>query len=251
MSLLTVRALLLRAHPYSETSLVLRFLTDRRGIVGVMARGARRSGARGSSGLATFAGGSLTFYMKETRDLQTFKEFDVDRARRGLGVDPVRLAAASVLAEIVLRHAGEADTGHLFQVTSDALDALEQAERAALVGVLLKEGWGLVSVLGFHPAFETCLDCGRALDDEEMARVDFGQGGLRCASCAGGSTATRVGPGARAQLAGLLAGSVPDPLTRPRAHLQLLSDFVTYHLAGSRPLETFRILAALLPMDDA
>jgi hypothetical protein len=60
-----------------------------------------------------------------------------------------------------------------------------------------------------------------------------------------------VGPGARAQLRSLLDGGIPESLARPRAHLQLLSDFTTWHVTGGRPVDGFRIFAALAPADDA
>ena len=53
------------------------------------------------------------------------------------------------------------------------------------------------------------------------------------------------------QLRALIAGdALPDALGRPRAHLQLLSDFITYHVSGTRPLDSFAFLAQMLP-DDA
>lgn len=248
MSVTHTAALLLRAHPYGETSRVLRFLTRDRGIVGVMARGVR-SGK--GSGLDTFAGGRLTYYHKSNRDLHTFKEFGVERARRGLGRHPTRLAAASVLADLVLRHGGDADAESLFDALSRALDDLADAEPQAVAPVLLREGWGLIAVLGYHPSLERCPRCGELLGDAEVGRFDFEQGGVRCARCAEeGGGGPRLGPVARAQLAALLSGTVPPELRKPRAHLRLLSDFVTYHLAGSRELASFRVLAALLPTDD-
>ena len=247
MAVTTTPAVLLRAHPYGETSRVLRFLTRDRGIVGVMARGVR-SGKRGH-GLGTFASGQLTLYVKATRDLQTYKEFAVDSARRGLGADPLRLAAASVLADLVLRHGGDVEAGGLYEAVTGALDRLDVEPAVSVPSALLREGWGLVAALGYHPELDRCPLCGRELASDEMGRFDFSQGGVRCAACATGGEGPRIGPGARAQLATLLAGAVPDPLERPRAHLQLLSDFITYHVAGSRPLDTFRILAALLPRE--
>ncbi|MBT8335676.1 MAG: DNA repair protein RecO [Gemmatimonadetes bacterium] len=245
MAVTTTDAVLLRAHAYGETSRVLRFLTRDRGIVGVMARGVR-STKRGH-GLATFASGQLTLYHKATRDLQTYKEFAVVSPRRGLGTDPLRLAAASVLADLVLRHGGDAEAGDLYDALAGALDRLEGTPPAAIAGVLLREGWGLVAELGYRPELDRCPLCGRELAHDEMGRFDFSQGGVRCADCATGGEGPRIGPGARLQVGALLAGAIPDDLERPRAHLQLLSDFITYHVAGSRPLDTFRILAALLP----
>jgi DNA repair protein RecO (recombination protein O) len=257
VSLITARAVLLRAHPYSESSRVLRFLTDGHGVVGIMARGVRRSRSQSTAGLDTFAQGDLTFYMKETRELQTYKDFNVTHPRRGLGRDPRRLAGASVLAELVLRHTAEGDTTALFETVAGAMDRLAEVPADALVPRLLCEGWTLVDVLGFRPDFEHCISCGVRLEADDMSRMDLAQGGLRCPAClvgesgdgVGSGVGPRVGPGARAQLRALLLGEVPDRLDRPRAHLQLLSDFVTYHVAGSRPFDAFRVLAALLPDD--
>ncbi|MEK9501210.1 DNA repair protein RecO [Gaopeijia maritima] len=248
MSATHTAALLLRAHPYGETSRVLRFLTRDRGIVGVMARGVR-SGK--GSGLDTFAGGRLTYYHKSNRDLHTFKEFGVERPRRGLGRHPLRLAGASVLADLVLRHGGDADAESLFDSLSRALDDLADADPPEVPSVLLREGWGLIAVLGYHPSLERCPRCGEVLGRDEVGRFDFEQGGVRCARCAEeGGGGPRLGPVARAQLAALVSGTVPPELRKPRAHLRLLSDFVTYHLAGSRELASFRVLGALLPSDD-
>lgn len=251
MSLVDARAVLLRAHPYSESSRVLRFLTEARGLTGVMARGARRTGSTSTQGLDTFAEGDLTFYVKETRELQTLKHFTVTKPRRGIGRDPLRLAAASVIGEVVLRHAGAADTHALFGAVSRALDAVEEAERTHITEILLREGWGLVSSLGYQPVVEACVACGGAFGADDMGRFDFAQGGVLCPRCVGERVGPRVGPEARGQLAALLAGALPPKLRRPRAHLQLMSDFVTYHLADARPLETVRIFAALLPAADA
>ena len=220
-------------------------------MTGVMARGARRTGSISVQGLDTFAEGDLTFYVKETRELQTLKSFAATKPRRGIGRDPLRLAAASVIGEVVLRHTGEADTHALFEGVSQALDAVEEAERGNLTEILLREGWGIIATLGFQPLVDECVECGRRLEDDDMGRFDFAQGGMRCPRCVGERVGPRVGPEARAQLAALLGGALPGKLRGSRAHLQLMSDFVAYHLSGARPLETFRILAALLPADDA
>jgi DNA repair protein RecO (recombination protein O) len=246
MSLTTTRAVLLRAHAFGETSRVLRFLTRDKGIVGVMAKGVR-SGRRGA-GLETFGDGSLVFFHKESRDLHTFKEFGLDRPRHGLGRDPLRLAAASVLADLVLRHGGDADSGPLFDALGSALDDLETAGGDEVVGSVLRGAWGIISVLGYQPDLSTCPTCGRTLDADEVGRFDFAQGGVRCAGCGESSPGPRVGPGARRQLAALFRRELPE-LDRPHAHLRLLSDFITYHLSGGRVLDTFRIFAALLPAE--
>lgn len=246
MAVVTTRAVLLRSHPYSETSRILRFFTEELGVVGVMAKGIRSSGSKGRGAPETFAGGTLTLYVKDTRDLQTLKEFTTTRPRRGLGGSVLRLAAASVLGEIVLRHGGEAAAPVLFETLEEGLDRLEGTADPEVVQVLLARGWGMVSGLGYHPVLTHCVGCGRELHTEDVGRFDFGAGGVRCSGCTAGVAGPRLGPGARRQVAGLLEGR-EDPVTLPRAHLRLLSDFVTYHVSANRPLESFRFLAGVLP----
>jgi DNA repair protein RecO (recombination protein O) len=249
MSLLTTPAVLLRAHPYSESSRILRFYTRASGVVGALARGVRRTGGRSGATLESFAGGLLTLHVKPTRDLQTFQEFTPTHPRRGIGGSPLRLGGASVVAELVLRHAGEEGNAALFETLESALDRIEAADEKGALAAILSESWRLVSALGYHPTLDTCVSCGRPLGADDMSRFDFAAGGVRCGDC--GDRGPRVGPGAREQLRALVVGDVlAAPLGRPRAHVQLLSDFVTYHVSGTRPLDSFAFLAQMLP-DDA
>lgn len=260
MAILSTAAILLRAHAYSETSRILRFLSRDAGVVSAMARGVRRPGARSAPGLDTFAQGDLTLYVREGRDLQTLKEFSITQPRRALGRDPLKLAAAGVLGELVLRHGGEGGDAALFDQLAASLDALGAAPSGEVAHALLYEGWATVVTLGYQPQLDVCPRCGRALsgdggeapdegDAQQIGRFDFEAAGVRCASCSVGSAGPRLGPIARRQLAQLLEGDRPADLARVRTHLRLLSDFITYHVAGTRPLEAFRIFAALMPPD--
>src|SRR5688572_6047450 len=137
MALVTTRAVLLRSFPYSETSRVLHFYTDSHGGVGVMGKGVRAGGGRSGSALESFAEGTLTVYMKPTRDLQTLREFSPTRPRRPLAADVRRFGGAAVLAELVLKHAGEEANLPLFDALSSALDRLTEVPGERIVPTLL------------------------------------------------------------------------------------------------------------------
>lgn len=256
-SIISTRAVLLRAHDYSETSRVMRYFTEDHGIVGVMARGIRKRSAKGGASAGLFEEVMLTLQMKPGRDLQTLREATGLRARPGLGRNPLALAAASVLGEILLRHHGEEGSPSLYVRLGEALDQLAATPMQLVPGALLVQGWGLVTELGFQPELDHCVSCGADLGDggmdadaakaHGMGRMDFNAGGMRCGACSEGFAGPRVGPGARRQLHGLLLGRVPEPLDYPNAHLRLFSDFVSVHVVGGRPLEAFRVFAALLP----
>ena len=250
MGVITTAAILLRSFNYGETSKVLRFLTRDHGVMGVMAKGTRKSHGRYGGGVETFVTGELTAYVRSTRDLQTLKDFAATRPRRALAGNVVRFAGASMLAEVVLEHSGEGATPEIFDRLNHALDSVEAVDETGLPGTLLCEAWGLVAALGYQPVLDPCVRCERSLEVEEMGRFDFPGGGVRCANCSDDESGPRIGPNARRQLHEMIDGSASVQASHVRAHLRLLEDFVSYHLSGSRPLRTFQFLNDVLERDD-
>ena len=250
MSIVSTPAILLRSFPYSETSAILKFYTRTMGVTGVMARGARRRQSKGHGALPTFSEGTLTLYVKGNRDLQTFKDFAPAVPRGALASDLTRFAGAAVLAEVVLRHAGEEGNPQLYDRLAGALQRLACGGDDP-VGDVLAETWGIVDALGYRPELDGCVSCGRELGSAEMGRFDFGAGGIRCGDCMLDDVGPRLGVGAREQLAALVSGTVPERIRRPRAHVKLLNDFVTYHISEGRPLQSFAFLIDLVPRGNA
>jgi len=237
-------ALVLRSFPYGDTSLILRFYTRELGLVGAIAKGIRKRGSRGGGAPATFSRGILTAYVKPGRDLHTMKDFAPDRVRRDLPRHPLRFAAASVIAEIVLRHTGEEASPRLFERLDAGFDGLAATEEKEILPEVLMRAWSLVGEMGYQPTLDRCVSCGDPIGEGEMTRFDLGAGGVRCSGCQEGR-GRRLGPGAREQLRLLLRGDRVGDLRKPTAHLRLLHDFVSYHLAEGRRLDSFRVLLEL------
>lgn len=249
MSLISTPATLLRSFDYSETSRILRFSTREFGVVSAMARGTRAKGGKSGSALDTFASGTVTLFMRPTRDLQTLREFSVAHPRRELAANIIRFGAASVLAELVLQHGGVEPNPAIFEHLEQGLDAVRDAEDSALISTLLMTAWTTVDVLGYRPAIDPCIRCGASIPADEIGRLDYGAGGLRCQGCSQSFEGPRLGPRARMQLAAFLSGVVPREVERPRAHLRILADFVTYHVSHGSVPRSFGFLEELLPPD--
>jgi DNA repair protein RecO (recombination protein O) len=243
------RAVLLRAHAYGETSRILRFYTHDHGLLSVMARGVRGKSGKGTMTLSTFASGELTAYVRPQRDLHTMKDFSCTRLRSGLGADVVRFGGASAVAELVVSHTDQEPHPEVFDALEEGLDTLETVEASLVPTACLGAAWRIVDAFGFAPELGTCTRCGRRLASDEVGRFDLGAGGILCAGCGEGTAGPRVGPIARSQIGGLLAGVLTEPVTHPRRHLALLSDFVAFHVA-QKPLKTFRFLGDLLPTEE-
>jgi len=243
------RAVLLRAHAYGETSRILRFYTHDHGLLAVVARGVRGKSGKGTMTLATFASGELTAYVRPQRDLHTMKDFSCTRLRTGLGGDVVRFAGASVVAELVVSHTDQEPHPEVFAALEEALDALEDVDRPLVPTACLSGAWRIVGAFGFAPELDACTRCARPLGDDEVGRFDLAAGGILCPTCAEGNAGPRVGPVARAQIRALLEGERDRPVTYPRRHLALLSDFVAFHVT-QKPLKTVRFLGDLLPAEE-
>lgn len=249
--ILTTEAILLRAYPYGESSLILRLLTLELGAVRAMAKGTRRGGGRGAATPSTFDRGTLELAYREGRDLQTVRDFRVEAPGRGLGADLPRFTGASLLAEIVLAAPSEEPSGELYATVTQAVDRLVQVDSEEVPGEVLGAAWGIFGVLGFAPNLEECVRCGVRLGGEETARFDAMAGGLRCPACGADAAGPRVGPGARRDLAALVAGVPPTPLRRPSGHLRLLEDFAVRHLELRRKLRSASMLRDVLRAREA
>lgn len=246
MAPVSTPAVLLRGYDYGDSSRILRFYTRGHGLVSVVAKGVRGRLGKGAAGLASFASGELSVYLKSHRDLHTMKDFAGSRTREGLGRDMLRFAGASAVAELVLAHTEQESHAGLYEALEAALDRLDDVDASDLPGAVLTGLWTVTEELGFAPQVDTCVRCGAVLGEDDMGRFDLAAGGVRCPSCAEGAAGPRIGPIARGQLARLLAGELPPALTHSRQHLGLVSDFVAWHVA-SKPLKSFRFLGSLLP----
>lgn len=235
-------AILLRSHPYSESSRILRFFTRELGLVSVIAKGERRGASRGYGGAGAFSEGVAVFVFRETRDLQTLREFAPVNPHLGLARDVSRLAGASAAAELILRHTWQEPHAELYGAISRGLDLLETTSPEGVLTQVLSLAWTIVQTLGFGPELSVCLCCGRSLDSDEMGWFEMRAGGVGGACCPSSTGSRRIGPLAREQLKRLLAGDTPRRLRGRRAHVSLLSDFTSYHLLGGDRLISLRYL---------
>lgn len=246
MALVTTSATILKSYEYSETSKILRLLTPTLGLCSVIAKGARRPKSRFGGVLEPFTDGVATFHTKEGRELHTLSSFELHRERQALGAELIRFAGAGLLTEIALRFASSAVDEELFLRLRRGLDRLLEAD-GHVETAILEETWGLIACLGFAPELEHCAGCGERVAHREPAHFDLAGGVINCDRCVArspGAQRRRLSSAVRADLAKLLqarAGCSGEVATR-RDQRILLRDFIAYHLADHRPLNSFRFL---------
>lgn len=236
----SVPALILRGFAYGDTSRILRLLTPDHGVVGAIARGARRPRSRFAALLDPFGEGVAVLDYREGRELQTLVAFDLSRARRGIARDMRRYGAASLLAELLMRTATASASAEIHACATEGLDALEGATGEAIEPAGLTAAWRLVERLGFAPELGTCAVCGRSLAGADEVLFDYAAGGVRCDGCPGGDGA-RLPPRARAAIAEMVAGVRPA-IERTYGHWVVLERFLAFHVLDGKPLKSLPFL---------
>lgn len=240
MTLVTTDALVLHAFDYRETSRIIRLVTRERGVVSVIARGARRPKNAFGAALDLFASGTAQFKVSFGRELHALTAFEATQARSALAGSMGRFAGASALCELLLRFAPEDQDTALLDAATDALDALAVAPAEQATGVTLGGAWTLIAALGFAPSLDACVHCHATLPPGEPIAFHHRAGGALCGTCARQARGARTLPvDARDALRGWLRGQSAAELdTRTaRAHQRLLREFLEEHLTDGRPLK--------------
>ena len=242
MPLLVSEAIVLHAFDYLESSRIVKLVTRDAGMRSALAKGARKSRRRFGSGLDLFGQGTAFLSTRPGRDLDTLTGFEDVRSRPELGSDLERFTGAETLAEIVLSLGRDGADEELFDALAGALDGLAGLTGASAREATLAGSWRIVAALGFTPALDECAECGRALDESEVALFTHSAGGVLCKRCASlSATGRKLPASARAAISAWMQGRQEAQLTESdaRAHQRLLREFLTHHLHDGRSLKAF------------
>src|SRR5215203_3450704 len=169
MPVLETDAVVLHALDYLESSRILRLLTREAGVQSVLAKGARRSARRFGSAVDLFAEGQAQLWVKPGRELQTLGALDITRARPALALDLERFAAASAIAELLLRVVRDDAQPSVYDVCVGTLDRIATASPTEARAVGLAGAWRLVGELGFAPTTDRCASCHAELEPDAPA----------------------------------------------------------------------------------
>jgi DNA repair protein RecO (recombination protein O) len=247
MTLIVTDAVVLHATDYLETSRIYRLATREAGVQSVLGRGARTSRKRFGSALDLFAQGTAQIQVKPGRELHTLALFDVTRVRPELAADLGRFAAASALAECVMRVVHEEAAPRVYDAVTHGFDLIAGSPPDRTVPVALGAVWRLVSETGFTPTLDRCANCHAPIPSDDDAMFSHLAGGVLCPACGARAPGGRRLPGsARRTIGRWLAADERDPAAvaplspgEARAHQRLLREFLTQHLTDARALRAF------------
>jgi DNA repair protein RecO (recombination protein O) len=175
------RSVVLKAHPYGETSAVAVVLTRSHGKVRLLAKGARSSRSALQGSLRTGNVSDIVYYSRPDRGLQLLKEVGtVETFEAGSG-DLERLCLFQAGLEIVDRSVMDSSGDErCFDMIERFMRLLPAAADPWLLFFALEIG--VLKLAGSFPSTDACERCRSSLEGAAFA-IDAASGLVRCASC--------------------------------------------------------------------
>lgn len=171
---------ILRVSKQGETSKLISIFTRDSGKIQLVAKGARKPLSR--LGYALDVGNLVEFvyYFKTDRTYNYLSQVTLLDQFQALKEEISRFKLLACLLEFteLLTPIGEKNL-RLFKLLLSALKALQKEKNKAIV---LSYALKLLAVQGYKPELKSCVECGKALENES-ALFAFEKGGLLCSSC--------------------------------------------------------------------
>jgi DNA repair protein RecO (recombination protein O) len=179
-------AVVLKSMNYRDSSKIVTFYTRKYGKVKCIAKGARQMKSRLGAALQPITNVSLVLYRKEHRELQLVTQCDALKTYKNIHGELERMAVALAVLELVnqLVH-DEEENSRLYELLVETLDEIERAPKNCL-NLFFAFEIRCAALFGFSPDLDTCLGCGRVLDDigaDGSAVFQLSRGSVICSRC--------------------------------------------------------------------
>lgn len=257
------RAIILHRFPYSDSSWIVKALTEECGIVSFIVKGGKSKDSPFKGALDPLASCEVVFRENPHAELLFVKEASILNWHKNLRENLLYLAEAQVMAEIILRYApqgvplqeefllleealGQLDEGDAGEreatATGREVTALEnRADSAsnptAAGNVFARFLLNICDLWGYHLDLTTCSCCETALT-EPPADFQPETGALICKACLGVST-SRARP---ETLRGLWSLRTGTSLVQPQFTENALLAYLRNHIGFMKDLKSLQFL---------
>ena len=260
--MIKTRAIVLHRFPYSDSSFIVKVLTEESGIISFIVKGGKKKESPFRGALDPLALSEVVFRQNPNTELQFIKEATLLDWHKDLRNDLLSLAKAQVITEMILRYAPQGvplqeeferleQSLHEFNETCgssmNASNAATSAEslstNSATPHTAHKSNifarWLLdtCDMWGYNLDLETCSRCGKTLD---KPAADFfpETGGFICHACLGVET-----PRARSEtLQGLWALRNGDKIEHPEFTENALLAYLRHHIGFLKEIHSIKFL---------
>jgi DNA repair protein RecO (recombination protein O) len=236
----------------SDSSKLATLITERYGLVSVVAKGARRPKSKYGAALEPITLIDCRYWHKDTRELQTITDVEIEDAYLPLKDDMRQMATACCMIEVARSQTAPGDvTATAFTLLVESLSDLNAAKSSQADKHLWRFMLRFLADSGYRPVLDTCLACGTPPRGGKVF-LSYADGGMLC-SCTepGERFGFSISPGALLVMRDLAASQAKDisriklPAAQRREVEEAVLKFLAYHTGRTRPPKSLSFLRKL------
>lgn len=169
--------IILSETPYKESSKILNILTKDNGIIGVIAKGAKKMKSPLRSVTERFTLGYFNVYYHEGK-LSTLVTADVINPLRNIKTDIVRIGYLTYIGELAYQTAKQNEDDNIYKILKSAILKIEDGLDPMIITNILE--LKMLDFLGVGIDLDRCIKCGNTAD---IITINGDVGGYLCKNC--------------------------------------------------------------------
>lgn len=169
--------IILSETPYKESSKILNILTKDEGIIGVIAKGAKKIKSPLRSVTEKFTLGLFSVYYHEGK-LSTLITADVINPLRNIKTDIVRIGYLTYICELAYQTAKQNSDDNIYKILKSAILKIEDGLDPMIITNILE--LKMLDYLGVRIDLDRCIKCGTTKD---IITISGDSGGYICKDC--------------------------------------------------------------------
>lgn len=162
--------------PYSESSKIINILT-KDGIIGVMAKGAKKLKSSFRTTTDKFSLGTFNIYYHEGK-LSTLISADIINPLNNIKTDIVKIGYLTYICELSYQTAKQNNDGNIYTILKSAILKMENGLDSMIITNILE--LKMLDYLGVKIDLDKCIKCG---DSKDIVTISGDAGGYLCKNC--------------------------------------------------------------------
>ena len=233
-----VEAICIKISPFSNTSHIVSWLTNKHGLVQTVIKGAQRPKSWFIGQYDLFQTCEVLFYAQSYNNLHIIKECTPLLTRNTFRSDWRSAALASYFCDLIYKSSfGNTHMPEYYELLTTSLDTLTTSGPSPALMPWYELNFLLTN--GLAPTLNNCVSCGKIITRQPRYAFAIHQGGIICPSCSSknNTPATTVTPDIIALLKSWQRAISPTVAIKIKpnrkqtlAFLSLLGIFISFHL---------------------
>jgi len=163
--------------PYSESSKIINILTKDQGVIGVMAKGAKRIKSPLRVATERFTLGIFSVYYHKDK-LSTLVSADIINPLLNIKTDIIKIGYLTYIVELAHQTAKQNDDEHIYAILKSAIFKIEEGKDPMVITNILE--LKMLDYLGVGIDLDKCIKCGSKTN---ILTISGDEGGYICSDC--------------------------------------------------------------------